>query len=78
MNTQENNIFLLTEILDQYEAGTLDMSEMARKCYLTEREKYLNKTVWVHNDELKGHSLLRKMGKGSGGRDLLRQTKEKL
>ena len=77
MNTQENNILLLSEILDQYEAGTLDMTEMARKCYLSEREKFLNKSVWIHNDELKNQVLLRKMGKSSG-RDLLRQTKEKL
>jgi hypothetical protein len=77
MNTQENNIFLLSEILDQYEAGTLDMTEMARKCYLSEKEKYFNKSVWIHNDELKNQVLLRKIGK-SGGRDLLRQTREKL
>lgn len=77
MNTQENNILLLSEILDQYEAGTLDMTEMARKCYLSEREKHFNKSVWIHNDELKNQVLLRKIGK-SGGRDLLRQTREKL
>jgi hypothetical protein len=70
-------ILLLSENLDQYEAGTLDMTERARKCYLTEKEKFLNKTVWIHNDELKNQMLLRKMGKSSG-KDLLRQTKEKL
>lgn len=70
-------ILLLSDILDQYEAGTLDMTEMARKCYLSEKEKFLNKSVWIHNDELKNQVLLRKIGKSSG-RDLLRQTREKL
>lgn len=34
-------ILLLSEILDQYEAGTLDMTEMARKCYLSEKKSFL-------------------------------------
>jgi hypothetical protein len=73
----ENNILLLSEILDQYDAGTLDMTERARKCYLSEKEKHFNRTVWIHNDELKNQSLLRGMAK-NGSKDLLRQTKEKL
>lgn len=77
MNTQENNIPLLSEILDQYDAGTLDMTEKARKCYLSEKEKHFGRTTWIHNDELKNHSILRGMAK-NGARDLLRQTKEKL
>ena len=77
MNTQENNIQLLSEILDQYEAGTLDMTEMARKCYMSEKEKHFNRISWIHNDELKNQSLLRGMAK-NGAKDLLRQTKEKL
>ena len=71
MNTQENNIQLLSEILDQYEAGTLDMTEMARKCYMSEKEKHYNRVSWVHNGELKNHTLLRKMN-SKDGRDLLR------
>jgi len=78
MSTTENNIYTLSEILDMYEEGTLDMSVSARKYYLTEKHKYLNKTDWIHNDELKNQSLLRKMSKGRGGRDLLRETKGKL
>jgi hypothetical protein len=71
MNTQENKIFLLSEILDEYEAGTLDMTEMARKCYMSEKEKHFNRVSWVHNVELKNHALLRKMN-SKDGRDLLR------
>ena len=77
MNTQENNIMTLVEILDAYDNGTLDMSQAARKYYLTEKDKYLNKVSWIHNDELKNQSLLRGMAK-QNARDLLRQTKEKL
>lgn len=77
MSTTENKIPTLAEVLDQYEAGILDMTERARKCYLTEKEKYFNKVTWIHNDELKNHSLLRGLAK-NGGKDLLRQTKEKL
>lgn len=77
MENQPNNIPLLSELLDQYEIGTLDMQERARKCYLTEKEKHFNRHTWIHNDELKNQSFLRKIGKGNG-RDLLKQTIEKL
>ena len=76
MNT-ENNVPLLSEVLDDYDNGTLDMSVLARKCYLSEMEKHYGRTTWIHNSELNGHSILRKMGQRSG-RDLLRQTREKL
>lgn len=78
MNTTENNnIPLLAELLDQYEMGTLDLQERARKCYLSEKEKYFGRTTWIHNDELKNQSVLRGLAK-HGGKDLLRQTREKL
>ena len=77
MNTQENNIMTLAEVLDAYDAGTLDMTEAARKCYLTERDKHYNKVSWVHNDELKAQSLLRGMAKNNA-RDLLRNIKNPL
>jgi hypothetical protein len=77
MNTQENKILLLSEILDEYDAGTLDMSVSARKYYMSEKEKHFNRTSWIHNDELKNQSLLRGISK-HGSKDLLRQTKEKL
>jgi len=77
MSTQENNIMTLSEVLDAYDKGTLDMSQSARKCYLTERDKHYNKVTWVHNDELKNQLLLRSMGK-SANRDLLRNTKNPL
>jgi hypothetical protein len=77
MNTQENNILTLSELLDQYDAGTLDMTELARKYYISEKEKHFGRVSWIHNDELKNQSLLRGMAK-NGAKDLLRQTKEKL
>jgi len=63
MNTQENNIPLLQEVLEQYQDGTLDMSQKARKCYPTEKDKMIGKTMWIHNDELKNQILLRGMTK---------------
>ena len=77
MNTQENKIPTLAELLDQYDEGKLDMTELARKCYMSEKEKHFNRISWIHNDELKNQSLLRGMAK-NGAKDLLRQTKEKL
>lgn len=78
MNTMQNdNIPLLLELLDQFEMGTLDMQERARKCYLSEKEKHFNRHTWIHNDELKNQSVLRGLAK-HGSKDLLRQTKEKL
>jgi hypothetical protein len=74
MNIQENNIPLLSEILDEYEAGILDMTHLARRCYLSEKEKHFKRTTWVHNEELKTHSLLRRMN-STNGKDLLRNTK---
>jgi hypothetical protein len=71
MNTQENNIPLLQEVLEQYQQGILDMSQRARKCYLSEKEKFIGRTSWVHNDELKSHLVLRGMSK-QNNRDLLR------
>jgi len=77
MENQTNNIPLLSELLDQFEMGTLDLQERARKCYLTEKEKHFNRHTWIHNYELKNQSVLRGLSR-NGGRDLLRQTKEKL
>ncbi len=77
MSTTENNIQTLAELLDQYDAGTLDMTELARKCYMSEKEKHFKRVSWIHNDELKNQALLRGMAK-NGAKDLLRQTKEKL
>lgn len=78
MSTMQNDdIPLLAELLDQFEMGTLDMQERARKCYLSEKEKHFGRITWVHNDELKNQSILRGLSK-NGGRDLLRQTREKL
>jgi len=78
MNTMQNdNIPLLSELLDQFEMGTLDLQERARKCYLSEKEKHFARITWIHNDELKNQSVLRGIAK-NGSKDLLRQTKEKL
>ena len=74
MSTTQNDIPLLSKLLEDYENGSLDMTQMARKCYLSERERAMNRVAWVHNDELKNHILLRKMS-GNNSRDLLKNTK---
>lgn len=71
----EENIPLLQEILDQFEAETLDMSVAARKCYLSERERQLKKVSWIHNVELKNQSLLRGISMQSAKRDLLKDMR---
>ena len=76
MNT-ENNIPTLEEILNEFEAGTLETGGAARKCYLTELHKHKKIITWVHDHELRGHLLLKKMGK-SASRDLLRQPNHKM
>jgi hypothetical protein len=68
----ENEILLLTDLLDQFENGSIIPENNAHKCYLTELHQHKGIVTWVHDHELRGHSLLRKMGKSSG-RDLLRQ-----
>lgn len=72
--SMENNIPLLQEILEQYQEGTLDMTQRARKCYLSEKEKFANRVSWVHNDELNNHIMLRQMSKHNA-KDLLRNKK---
>jgi hypothetical protein len=75
MNTQEkNNIPLLQEVLEQYRDGTLDMTQRARKCYLSERERMSNNVSWIHNDELEKQMILRKMSKDHA-KDLLKARK---
>lgn len=74
MNTQENNIPLLQEVLEQYQNGILDMTQKARKCYMSEKEKHYGRVAWVHNDELQSHIILRGMSKNNS-KDLLRNTK---
>lgn len=73
----EEEILLLADLLDAYENETLDISVPARKCYLTEKEKYFKRVSWIHNHELKNHLVLRRIGMNSS-RDLLRHSKEKL
>lgn len=71
MNTQENNIPLLQEVLEQYQNGTLDMTQKARKCYMSEKEKHFGRVEWIHNDNLEGQLILRGMAK-QNAKDLLR------
>jgi hypothetical protein len=61
----------LTEVLDAFEQGTLDMTELARKCYLSEAEKHYGRVSWIHNNELKNQLLLRSMSKNAN-RDFLK------
>lgn len=62
---------LLAEVLDQFDDGALDMSVLARKCYLSEVEKHYGRVSWIHNDDLKNQSLLRSMSK-KANRDFLK------
>ena len=39
MSTTENNIPLLQEVIEDYQNGILDMTQKARKCYMSEKEK---------------------------------------
>lgn len=71
------NIELLSDILDKFEDGLLEAGSSARKVYLTEQHKKANQITWIHDHELAGHSLLRRMGM-SAKRDLLRQPKEQI
>ncbi len=71
MNTQENNIPLLQEVLEDYQNGILDMTQKARKCYMSEKEKHHGRVVWIHNDELETHCLLRSMSK-QNSRDFMK------
>lgn len=75
MNTPENNIPLLSDLLDQFDAGTLEVGSSARKVYLTEQHQAKGLITWVHDTELRGHSLLRGMSKSSARRDLLKNQK---
>lgn len=70
------NIELLSDILDKFEDGFLEIGNSARKCFLTEQHKKTNQITWVHDHELAGHSLLRKMSKNAK-RDLVRQPNNK-
>ncbi len=74
MNTQENNIPTLAEILDKFDNGEIPDEYTAYKYYLTEEDKVKNKISWIHNTELRTQSLLRGMSKASARRDLLRNT----
>jgi hypothetical protein len=74
MNTQENNIPTLAELLDKFDNGEIPDEFTAYQYYLTEENKVKNKISWIHNTELKGQSLLRGMSKASARRDLLRNT----
>ena len=71
---KQNNIPLLAEVLIEYEMGTLDMTKMARKCYLSEREKAAGRIAWVHNNELNSHIILKKIA-GDNMKDILKNTK---
>ena len=69
---ENNEIKLLEDLLNSFDDGLLTPENNAHKCYLTELHQHKGIVTWVHDHELRGHSLLRKMGKSSS-RDLLRQ-----
>ena len=57
-----SDIKLLEDILKEYKEGKLDMSIKARPCYISKQHKLQNKTSWIHNDELEGHTIINKIG----------------
>lgn len=65
----------MEEILDLYDRGLIIAENTARKCYLSELQRHQGKITWIHDDELKGHSLLHKMGKQQT-RDLMRELRQ--
>jgi hypothetical protein len=71
-NKEEEVILTLSELLDQYESGELIPENNARKVYLSEEQKAYKRIAWIHDHELRGQALLRRMGTAAG-RDLLRQ-----
>lgn len=71
MNTQENNILTIAEILDLYVNGDIVPAGTARKCYMSEDHKRKNIISWIHDGELKNQALLRGMSMTSAKRDLL-------
>ena len=63
----------LSELLNLYEEGKLDVSQrMARKCYMHDLHKHKGIITWIHDDEMKAHSLLRGIAKSNTHRDLLK------
>jgi hypothetical protein len=68
---------MLSSILDDYENNIIEAGNSARKCYLNENHKKNKIITWVHDHELNGHLLLRKMSMSSARRDLLRQPQNK-
>ena len=70
MSTANEEIEMLTDILDKFENGELEVGSSTRKCYLCEEHKQKNIITWVHDHELRGHCTLRRIGK-QGTRDLL-------
>jgi len=50
------------------------MTQQARKYYMTERDKAMNKVSWIHNLDLKNQSILRGMSNQSARRDLLKNN----
>jgi hypothetical protein len=71
---EQEKIPTLAEVLDAFDAGTLDMTQQARKYYMTERDKAMNKVSWIHNLDLKNQSILRGMSNQSARRDLLKNN----
>jgi hypothetical protein len=70
----ENNIPTLEELLNDYEAGKIEVGGSARKYYMTEAHKYKNIVSWIHDHELKNQLLLKNIGKRAN-KDLLRNTR---
>lgn len=70
-----DDIKMLEEILDDFESGYFTVNNHARKCYLSEEQKAKGHITWIHDNELQGQCMLRKMGKQQS-RDVIRNFKQ--
>jgi hypothetical protein len=61
----EDEVPLLDIVLDMYQAGLLDMTQKARRCYLNADHKRYDIITWLHNDELPSQLTTRNIAKQS-------------
>ena len=66
----EDDVILLSALIEKYEAGDYVPTGIAQKCYLTEQHQAQKITSWVHDDELPNYIMLRKIGVGTLSREL--------
>lgn len=66
----EDDVILLSALIEKYEAGDYVPTGTAQKCYLTEQHQFQKIVTWVHDSELPNYIMLRKIGVGTLSREL--------